>query len=76
MAQVLIRGLDPELVERLRAQAKRNGRSLEAELRVGLESLAKDTPEEAVRKADEIRAMLKGRKFSDSTELIREDRER
>lgn len=76
MAQVLIRGLDPELVERLRAQAKRNGRSLEAELRIGLESLVKDSREESIRKAREIQASLKGRKFSDSTELIREDRER
>jgi antitoxin FitA len=33
MAQVIIRNLDPEAVDRLKARAKRNGRSLEAELR-------------------------------------------
>jgi plasmid stability protein len=33
MSQVLIRGLDPELIAYLKAQAKQHGRSLEAELR-------------------------------------------
>lgn len=33
VSQVLIRGLDPELIGHLKAQAKRHGHSLEAELR-------------------------------------------
>jgi plasmid stability protein len=77
MAQVLIRGLDPEVVEKLKARAKRNGRSLEAELRLNLQRLAEqDDPVTAAAHAERLRATLKGRRFSDSTELIREDRER
>lgn len=37
MAQVLVRNLDKKTVDRLKARARRNGRSLEAELRVILE---------------------------------------
>ena len=33
MKQVLVRGVEPELLERLKAIAKRRGRSLQAELR-------------------------------------------
>jgi len=40
MAQVIIRNLDPKVVEALRARAKANGRSLEAELRLVLLSEA------------------------------------
>ncbi len=37
MAQVLIRNIDDAVVRKLRARAKANGRSLEAELRLMLE---------------------------------------
>ena len=37
MPDLLIRKLDPSLVDRLKAQAKRNGRSMEAEARAILE---------------------------------------
>ena len=40
MAQVLIRNLDESVVKKLRARAKANGRSLEAELRLVLEAEA------------------------------------
>jgi plasmid stability protein len=47
MAQVIIRNLDAETVESLKARAKRNGRSLEAELREVLaQSVARDAREE------------------------------
>jgi len=76
VAQVLIRGLDPEVVEKLKARARRNGRSFEAELRLGLQQLAEDDLASALDRADEIRAMLQGQVLPDSTPLIREDRER
>ncbi len=76
MAQVLIRDLDDDVVERLRNQARDNGRSLESELRIALTELSKQDKAEWVRGILEMRARLAGRKFSDSTELIREDRER
>jgi hypothetical protein len=41
MAQVLIRNLDRKTVDRLKARARRNGRSLEAELRLILEREAR-----------------------------------
>lgn len=40
MAQVLIRGLDDEVVERLRDRARAGGRSLESELRIILNRAA------------------------------------
>lgn len=86
MAQILIRNLDDAIVERLRARADANGRSLEAEMRYILEQSAKvDMAKVNVAKVDmatarqhvmEIRKKLAGRKFPDTVELIREDRDR
>jgi hypothetical protein len=75
MPDVLVRGLSQKTVERLKSQAKRKGRSLQAEVKDILErsaSIPDDIPEAVKR----IRAMFRGRRFSDSTLLIREDRDR
>ena len=40
MAQILIRGLDEKVVERLKERARRNNRSLAAEIRTILEAIA------------------------------------
>ena len=77
MADVLVRGLSPKILARLKSQAKRRGRSLQAEMKEILERAARmpdesDIPE-GIRR---VRAMLRGKRFSDSTLLIREDRER
>ena len=78
MATVTIRNLDDQIVQELKQQAKEHNRSLEAELR---EILADATQRrarmEAFRKeAERIRAMTpKGVKQTDSTLLIREDRD-
>ncbi len=74
MAQVLVRDLDDSVVERLKARAKRHGRSLEAELRIVLEQSASADMLEARRVADWIRAALRGREHSDSADLMAEDR--
>ncbi|WHZ28622.1 MAG: hypothetical protein OJF51_003420 [Nitrospira sp.] len=78
MAQILIRNLDDKLVGRLKKRAKERGRSLQAEVKRILEEAAKDEATEFWKAADRIRERLKrsGRKFSDSAELIREDRDR
>ena len=76
MAQIIVRNLDDFVVERLKARARDNGRSLEAEVRQILEQSAKVDLAQARQMALEIRARLKGRKFPDSAELIREDRDR
>lgn len=77
MAQILVRDLDAETVEQLKALAEKNKRSLEAEVRLILEDVAKREArrEEFWRIAEEI-SKRSGPQTSDSTDLIREDRER
>jgi plasmid stability protein len=76
MAQVLVRDLDDAVVERLKARAKRNGRSLEAELRLLMERESRSDMLEARRLADRIRAKLSGRAHSDSVDDVSRDRKR
>lgn len=78
MAQVLVRDLDDETVARLKERAARRGRSLQKEAKAILEDAARydDLMREAKESAARIRARFAGRTFSDSTEFIREDRER
>ena len=76
MAQVIVRELEPEVVERLKLHARANGRSLEAELRAVLRSVARQkTREEAARAAAQFREELHSRLPTDSTAMIREDRD-
>jgi len=78
MANVTIRNLDDGVVERLKSKAKDNGRSLEAELREILSTEARRaSTKEWLAEADRIAAMTpKDRPQTDSTILIREDRDR
>jgi plasmid stability protein len=76
MAQVLVRDVPKPVLARLKARARRDGRSLQAELREILVKASEPDLFDARMAADRIRAMFAGRKFSDSTELIREDRDR
>jgi plasmid stability protein len=78
MASVTIRNLDDGVVERLKSKAKDNGRSLEAELReILLTEARRASTKEWLAEADRIAAMTpKDRPQTDSTILIREDRDR
>jgi len=77
MGQVLISDLEEDVLERLRARAQGNHRSLESELREILLMASKQvSAAEARRLALEMRTRLAGREYGDSTELIREDRDR
>lgn len=76
MPQLLIRNLEPETIERLKARAKRHNRSLQGEAKSILEESAKVSMTEARALADKWHKRLAGRKFSDSADLIREDRDR
>ena len=76
MAQVLVRNLEPDTVDNLRSRARRNGRSLENELRLILSRAAMEQVSSNLEQVDRVRALFQGRTFSDSTELIREDRDR
>ena len=76
MADILIRGLDEDTVERLKARAKRHGRSLQSEARRILKDASGLSEEEAVEVMRYWQNRLAGRQFRDSAELIREDRDR
>jgi antitoxin FitA len=79
MAQVLVRNLDDDVVAKLKARAKKQGRSLQSEVKLILVRAVEEEKWDAEttgRMLDEYRKRWKGRKFSDSAELIREDRER
>jgi antitoxin FitA len=76
LAQILVRKLPDTVVERLKARAKRNSRSLEAEVRAILEESVTREKAEFLKAADEMRARLAGRHHTETLELLREDRDR
>jgi plasmid stability protein len=77
MGQLLVRGLEDQVIERLKRRADSHHRSLEAELRDILQLAARQVDlSQATELADRIRKKLEGRPHSDSAELIREDRDR
>lgn len=79
MAQILVRGLGEEVVERLKIRARKDGRSLQSEAKRILEQSALEAKVDAktARKiSEEFHRKFRGRKFPDSSGLIREDRDR
>ena len=77
MASVLVRDLDPAVVERLKVRAEENGRSLQKELKAILETAAAQaTWAEARANIERVREQFAGRQFSDSAEFLREERDR
>lgn len=77
MPQLLVRNLQEETVESLKQRAKANHRSLQAEVALILENAAKVQPASFWKNAGKIREQfVQSRKiFSDSTKLVREDRD-
>ena len=75
---VLIRDLDEKIVAALKKRASDSNRSLQAELKTILEEAASDDWQRTWVAADRIFEELRqsGQKFSDTTALLREDRER
>jgi antitoxin FitA len=73
MAQILIRNIDDEAVERLKRRAARNERSLEAEVRLILEREAEQDERRtnAWAEMDRIRESLAGTEQTDSAILRR-----
>jgi len=81
MPEVLVRNLDEAVVEQLKARARSNGRSLQAELKLILEQSARPASARLSRAAyralaDEVRATLGDRPQADSAALLAEDRAR
>lgn len=76
MAQILVRGLAPETVARLKKRAKERGRSLQSEVKGILEQAAKMDAAAFKELATRIRRSIKSDHLFDSTAIIREDRGR
>lgn len=79
MAQVLVRNLKDTVVARLKKRAAQRGRSLQAEVKQILEAAAAEADQTDVwKRIEQFRERMRrsGRTFSDSAELIREDRDR
>jgi len=76
MGQILVRDLNDEVIERLKDRARNDGRSLQSEVKLILEQAAQADVKAARKLANDIRKRFKGRRLTDSADLIREDRDR
>jgi antitoxin FitA len=76
MGQVIVRNLDDHIIAALKTKAEMHGHSLEQELRSILAEAAKPTLEDRRTLVDRIRAMTPSTPQTDSTVLLREDRDR
>lgn len=75
MAQFTVRKLDDDLVRRLKVRAVRHNRSAEAEHRLILEEVLRPAATDFWSKAKQARDETRGRSTSDSTDIVREDRD-
>ena len=77
MAQVLIRNLDDEDLNELKQLAQTHQRSLEGEIRLILKEAASRARAMAqyIERVESIRAGFGQKTFSDSADIIREDRD-
>ena len=78
MANLLIRDVPEEVLNRLKIMAKSHKRSLQQELKVFLENTVTQSSPEIFQKMAEIRKKLRRKfiQFTDSSRLLREDRAR
>jgi antitoxin FitA len=76
MGQVLVRNLSTEVVRKLKIRAQQHRRSLQEELKDILEQAARQNAKDVQAKVNQVRKLFAGRKFSDSSDLIRQDRAR
>jgi plasmid stability protein len=76
MAQLLVRDLEKETIDRLKKRAKQHDRSLQGEVKLILQNAAKFSMTEASSLARNWQKRLAGKKFSDSSLQMREDRDR
>jgi plasmid stability protein len=75
MANVLVRNLDDDVLKHLKAAAKAHGRSLQAEIHEVLRSGTARRVAETRRISTQWLKRLRGSTHTDSTALIREDRD-
>jgi plasmid stability protein len=78
MASLLIPDVEENTLSRLRERATAHGRTPEAEAKAMLEGLLQASPAAIWDRVNTFRNRLaaSGRSFGDSTELLREDRDR
>ena len=75
MPNVLVRDLDDDVLEQLKAAAKANGRSLQAEIHDVLRRASTRNLVETRRLSAQWLKRLSRSRHSDSADLIREDRD-
>ena len=75
MPQLLVRDVPHDVVEALKRRAAGHGRSAEAEHRLILEEALCAGRAGFWQRAAKLRAETRGRKLTDSTDLIRQDRD-
>jgi antitoxin FitA len=76
MGQLLVRNLPDDLVNALKERAAKHGRSTEAEHRAILEETLKASAGDFWEKARQSRERTRGMNLGDSTDIIREWRDR
>jgi antitoxin FitA len=75
MAQLLVREVPQDVVEALKRRAAEHGRSAEAEHRIILEETLRAGRSGFWERAAKLREEIADRIFTDSTELVRQDRD-
>lgn len=78
MANILVRDIPDQVLNRLKSMAKGHNRSLQQELRLVLEKTVDQTPPDIFQKTAEIRKKFRKKsiRFTDSAKLLRENRTR
>ena len=76
MSNILVRDIDTKIVNRLKTIAKEHGRSLQGEIKAILIEAAAFLMTEAASVSMQWHKNFSGRNLSDSSTLIREDRNR
>lgn len=78
MKQVLIRDIDDNLLNKLKNLAKKHGRSLQAELKLIISNATEMSDTRPFLAAKKIRNKLEltRKNFTDSVDLLKEDRQR
>ena len=76
MPDVLVRGVDETILTKLKDVAKRNGRSVQSELLTLINNFVASATLSDEETAARIKDALRGRSFTDSAALLREDRSR
>lgn len=78
MANVTVRNIDDEIIDRLKAQARANHRSLEGEIRhvLARQVLRQAQIDDFRERTARLGELAAGRTQTDSVSLLREDRDR